>query len=385
MSLGGWDYLGVFVASLALTLVFTPLALRVALRIGALDHPGLIKAQSSPVPYLGGAAIVLAFAFVVGLASLVRPPYSGAEELLVMLGLAALLGIVGLLDDLRGLSPWIRLGVEIAAAVVVWATPAGPEVFGNDALNLVVTIVWIVGITNAVNFLDNMDGLSAGTVAIAAFFLFVIASEGGQFLVATLALGLCGCAIGFLRSNFPPARIYMGDAGSLFLGFMLAVLALKLDFLEAPRTVGLAVPVILLGVPIFDMTLVTVNRLIHKRSPLAGGRDHSSHRLVFVGIPVPAAVTLIYAGGISLGYLALVVSRVDKGTAFILLSWILLVALVVGVLLSQVPVYETSRRRHMMLQAVVPHEPELPVQGGDISAELLDLLDRTLDDQDGAA
>jgi UDP-GlcNAc:undecaprenyl-phosphate GlcNAc-1-phosphate transferase len=229
--------------------------------------------------------------------------------------------------------------------------------------------------------LDNMDGLSAGTAAIAAFFIFVIAADGGQFLVATLAIGLAGCAVGFLRSNFHPARIYMGDAGALFLGFMLAVLAMKLKFLEAPRLVGLAVPVVLLGVPIFDTTLVTLNRLIQHRSPASGGRDHSSHRLVFVGIPVPAAVTLIYAGAISLGYLALVVSRVDSDTALILLSWIALVTVVFGVLLSQVPVYETSRRRHVMLQTVQRHEsePESEPLG------LEDILDQVIDEADGAA
>lgn len=352
------EYAAVFIGTAASTLVLTPLALRLALRRQILDHPSEIKAQSSPVPYLGGAAILVAFTLVVLLGALVRPPVSGFDQLAIILGLAVLLGIVGLLDDLRGLSPWLRLAVEVACGVAVWATPAGADVFANDVLNLLVTVLWIVGITNAVNFLDNMDGLSAGVAAIAALFMFVITDANGQFLVASLALALAGCALGFLRSNFHPARIYMGDAGALFLGFMLATLALKIDLPNASTSVGLLVPPMLLAVPVFDTTLVTVARLRHGRSPLSGGRDHSSHRLVFVGISVPVAVTLIYAGAASVGTLALVLSRSDQATAAVLAIWVFAVAALLFRLLYQVPVYETSRRRHLMLQEVVRHESE---------------------------
>jgi UDP-GlcNAc:undecaprenyl-phosphate/decaprenyl-phosphate GlcNAc-1-phosphate transferase len=356
--LGGWDYAAVFAVTLALTLFLTPLVLRFALRRGVLDHPGAIKAQTKAVPYLGGAAILLAFVAVVLGAAVLKPPDTGLGELAVILGLAVLLGLVGLADDLRGLGPFLRLGVEAAAGAVVWATPAGGDVFANDAVNLLSTVAWVVVVTNALNLLDNMDGLSAGVSFIAAFFLFIMAADNGQFLVATLAIALAGCAAGFLRSNFYPARIYMGDAGALFLGFLLAVLTLKLDFETAPQSVALGLPVVLLGVPIFDTALVTVNRLLHRRNPLSGGRDHTSHRLVFVGVPVPVAVTLIYAAGVSLGCLAVVLSRQDRATGLILLGWIAAVAALLGVLFSNVPVYETSRRRHLMIQEVRPHEVE---------------------------
>jgi UDP-GlcNAc:undecaprenyl-phosphate GlcNAc-1-phosphate transferase len=358
MEVEGWEYGAVFAVTLLLTLFMTPLAVRVAVRRDFFDRPGPVKTQESPVPYLGGAAILFSFTAVVMVAALVRPSVSGVAQLGVILGLACLLALVGLIDDLRGLSPLLRLLIEIGAAVCIWATPAAAEVFTNDALNLFITVVWIVGVTNAVNMLDNMDGLSAGVSAIAALFLFIMAAENGQFLVATLAIALAGCAAGFLRSNFHPARIYMGDAGALFLGFLLAVLGLKLAFIDAPRIVALGVPVVALGVPIFDTVLVTCNRLLHHRSPFLGGRDHSSHRLVFVGIPVPAAVTLVYLGAASLGSLALVLSRVDRTTGLILLGWIAAVAVMLGVLLSMVPVYESSRRRHMMIREVSRREDE---------------------------
>ncbi|MCU1488179.1 MAG: Undecaprenyl-phosphate N-acetylglucosaminyl 1-phosphate transferase, partial [Actinomycetia bacterium] len=176
---GAVGYAAVFVLTLALTLLLTPLALRYAVRREVLDRPGLIKAQASPVPYLGGAAILLSFAIVVLAAAAFQQPRSGLGELGVILGLASALAVVGLVDDLRGLSPFLRLGVEVAAGVAIWATSAGADVFVNDGVNLVVTVLWIVGVTNAFNLLDNMDGLSAGVAAIAALFVFVMAADNG--------------------------------------------------------------------------------------------------------------------------------------------------------------------------------------------------------------
>ena len=357
---GNLDYLAVFAVTCALTLFLTPLALRFALRGQILDHPSEIKAQSSPVPYLGGVAIVVSFAAVVLAAALLKPPNSGLGELALILGLGVMLAILGLVDDLKGLSPWLRLSIEGAAGVTVWGTPAGAEVFGNDALNLVVTVLWIVGVTNAFNLLDNMDGLSGGVAAIGSGVVVVLAVNGGQFLVATLAIALAGCAVGFLRSNFHPARIYMGDAGALFIGFLLAVLCLKLRFPDAPKLVGLFVPVLVLGIALFDTTLVSVTRIIHRKNPFSGGRDHVSHRLVFIGVPVPVAVALIYIGAASLGCLAFILSRADSTAATVLITWVLAVATVFGVLLSLVPVYETSTRRLLMLRQVLQHEAEPP-------------------------
>jgi UDP-GlcNAc:undecaprenyl-phosphate GlcNAc-1-phosphate transferase len=352
-------YVAILVGSSVLTLVLTPLALRYALRRQVLDHPGGHKGHTSPVPYLGGVAIVLAFSAAIVVASLVRGP-RGRDELLAVVGIAVGLALLGLVDDLRGLGPFIRVTLEVAAGVGLWYFGDGALLFGNDGLNLLLTVVWVVGITNALNLLDNMDGLSAGVAAIAAGWFFVIAAANGQFLVASLSLALAGCALGFLFHNFHPATIYMGDAGSLFLGFMLAAIGVKLRF-EGPTQVTFFVPILVLGVAIFDTTLVTVMRLVHRRSPLSGGRDHTSHRLVLVGLPVPGAVTLIYGGAVALGWLALVMSRVDRPTGLILMGFVLTVAAFVGVLLAMVPVYETSSRRRVMISAVTEHEVE-PVE-----------------------
>jgi len=333
---GGWQYLAVFLVSGALSLFFTPLVLRFALWRDVLDHPGAHKGHKDPVPYLGGLAIVGAFAVTVGIAALVRPPVSGRGELFVILSVAIGLAFVGLLDDLRQLNPWVRLVAEIGAGVAVWVVGAGVDLWGPSLTDALVTVVWVVGITNAFNLLDNMDGLSSGVAAIAAGSIFVIAASNGQFLVAALSIGLAGCALGFLRHNFHPATIYMGDAGALFLGFLLAYLGLKLRF-DTPAEVTFLVPIVVMGVPIFDTTLVTLTRVARGVSPFQGGRDHTSHRLVRIGLPVPAAVALIYAVGVCLGLVALVISRVDRVSAYLLAAAVGIMGLLSGALLVLIP------------------------------------------------
>ena len=356
-----WLYVGAFGASLAMAFGFTPVALRFAKRREILDRPGEYKKQESAVPYLGGVAIVCSFALVVLAGALIRPLATFTVQIPILIGCGLLLTIVGLFDDLRALNPAFRFIVEVAASIALYLAGVQVELFADlEWLNVLVTITWIVGITNAFNLLDNMDGLSAGVATIAAMFFFFIAAANGQVLVASLSLALAGCALGFLRHNFHPAKIYMGDAGSLFLGFVLAVIGIKLQF-EGPAQVTFLVPILILGVPIFDTILVVATRLLHGRSPVMGGRDHTSHRLVFVGIPVPAAVALIYATGMCLGWLALSVSRVDIRTGYMLGALAAGVGTFLGVLLGRVPVYEQSKRRHLMLVEVKRHEDE-PVE-----------------------
>jgi len=343
-----WEYVAVFTASVAISWALTPLMLRVALRGDVVDHPGSAehKDHGSPVPYLGGLAIVVALSAAVLLAAALRPPVFGFDELAAVLGMALALSIVGLLDDVRGLHPAVRVGFEVLAGLGIWWTDTGVKFVGVDAVDCVVTVIWVVGITNAFNLLDNMDGLSAGVAAICAASFGVIAAVNGQFLVGGLSFALAGCAVGFLRHNFHPARIYMGDAGSLYVGFLLAYLGLKLRF-DAPDDVTFLVPVVALAIPILDTTLVTVARLMHRRSPFLGGRDHISHRLVQVGIPVRAAVGTIYLASASVGVIALVISRVDRVSAYVLAGLVLALGATAGVVMGTVSVYgaaSTARR-----------------------------------------
>jgi UDP-GlcNAc:undecaprenyl-phosphate/decaprenyl-phosphate GlcNAc-1-phosphate transferase len=353
-----WEYAGVLICCIGFTVFLTPLALRLARRKNLVDRPGPGKSHTEAVPYLGGVAIVTAFSLVILAAGLLRPDGADTKALFVTLGLGVALAVLGLVDDLRGLPVWLRFVVEIGAGVVVYATGTRAHLAGAGfGLDGVVTVAWVVGITNAFNLLDNMDGLSAGVAAIASFWLFVVGVVNGQYFVAILSLALVGCAAGFLRHNRFPARIYMGDAGSLYLGFVLSVLALHLRSYESLRLTFL-VPVMVLAVPIFDTALVVVSRALNHRSPFHGDRDHTSHRLVFVGLPVPGAVALIYAFTMATGWLGVIMAQLSRGTSFLLAGWVGAIALFLGVMLGMVPVYETSRRRHYMLQEVKSHEQD---------------------------
>lgn len=332
-----WEYLAVFVASAALCVVLTPSVMRIAVRGNLLDPPGGHKSHHTAVPYLGGVAIVLTFTTAVVVFAILEAPHGGSGELFIVLALAVLLSVVGLVDDLRHVSPLWRVAAEVAVALVVWSLGTGVTVSGIGALDLGLTVLWIVGITNAFNLLDNMDGLAAGLAAISSMTIFAVAVANGQFLVAALAVGLAGCTGGFLRHNFHPARIYMGDGGSLFIGFLVAYLGIKLRF-ESGRGVSAIVPVLACSVAVFDTTLVTVSRLAAGGSPFQGGQDHVSHRLVRLGMAVPHAVGIIYMGAVGIGVLTYTVSRVDPNSAWLVTGLIGLTLMVSGGALLRVPV-----------------------------------------------
>ena len=347
MSGASWEYVVIFFATTALCTVLTPLAMRLAVRLGVLDHPGGHKNHQEAVPYLGGVAIAVTFASAVIVVSRLWPPNSGQRELLIVLGAAVFLAIVGLVDDLREVSPLWRILAEIAAATIVWSVGTGVVVSTSEAVNMGLTILWFVGITNAFNLLDNMDGLAAGITAIASLTIFAIATDNGQFLVAGLAVGLAGCAAGFLRHNFHPARIYMGDGGALFLGFLVAYLGIKLRF-EGGRLVSAVMPVLICSVAIFDTTLVTISRLMVGRSPFKGGRDHLSHRLVHLGLPVPIAVGTVLMGAAGIGVLTFVASGAGSRSAWILAGLIGATLITAGWVLLRVPVYREAHEEDQL-------------------------------------
>jgi UDP-GlcNAc:undecaprenyl-phosphate GlcNAc-1-phosphate transferase len=345
-----WEYLLIFLGSGVICAVLTPLAIRVSVRSGAFNSPdnGKDHGPQSPVPYLGGTAIALSFAGAVVIAVVIDPPTSGLSEVITVLSLAGALALVGLADDLIELRPIWRVLVEIGVACVVWSIGAGVTSTGLSLADFTLTVIWIVGVTNAFNLLDNMDGLASGLCAIASFSYFAIASANGQFLVAALSVGLAGCSLSFLKHNFYPARVYMGDSGSLFIGFLVAYLGLKLRF-NGDVWVSALVPVLVCSMAILDTTLVILSRLRSGRSPFQGGQDHVSHRLVLVGLPVPIAVGVIYFGGVSVGVHAFVLSRIDPSSAWILAILIGLTFHIGGLLLLKIPTYPESTKPHYIL------------------------------------
>ena len=274
-----------------LTLVATPLLRRLALATGFVDQPEKRKQHTRPTPYLGGVALI--FGVLVG--TLLEPQLP--PELAVLALGAALLGTMGLVDDHRTVSPLIRFLAEVAAAVCAVAVGLRIHATGIEAVDIALAIIWIVGITNAFNLLDNMDGLAAGVAAMAAGAVFVLSILGGQTVAATMAAAVVGACLAFLVYNRRPASVFMGDTGSLFLGFVLAVLTVNMDPALAPPA-SFAVPIMLLALPVLDTTTVTLARLRRGRSVSIGGKDHLSHRLVARGLsPGMAVITLIAIEG----------------------------------------------------------------------------------------
>lgn len=309
-------YSGTFLVALAASLAFVPVARSLAFRFDVLDHPGGYKQQAEPIPYLGGVAVSAAAFVAVVAAGLMGVGLSWGQAALV-LGMSAVLVAVGLADDVLHLPLSPRVIAQTAAALAVILLGTRVQLFDSVVLEVLLTTVWVVGITNGLNLLDNMDGLAAGVVAIGSGWLFVMAATNGQFLVSSLLVSLFGATLGFLRYNFHPARIYLGDAGSLFLGFLLAVAGIRLGFDDPVRFTWL-IPVVALGVPILDTSFVTVTRLRRGVSPFSGGRDHISHRLVALGMSVRAAVGVLCSAAFSFGLIAFIIFRNADWTAYVL-------------------------------------------------------------------
>jgi len=270
-------YVAAFIVPCGATLLLTPIAARAAQRWGILDHPAGHKAHSRATPYLGGLAVAAGLVLVGILAA------GASGQLLTILLCAVAISAMGVVDDWRTVRPSVKLIVESAAATALWVAGVRAGLFGVPALDFTLTVAWVIVVTNAVNILDNMDGVASGVVALSAWGLFAIAAQQGDYLVASMALAVTGACVGFLRHNYPPARIFLGDAGSLLLGFLLAALTLKLDLVGADGLIRSSVAVLIVAVPLFDMLLVVISRTRAGRPVYMGGTDHSAHRLSSLG------------------------------------------------------------------------------------------------------
>ena len=301
MSISSSQFLILGFAAFALTGFLTWPVRALAIRLGAMDAPNLErKVQVEPVPYLGGVAIAIGVS-VVTFAALF---FSEENKVILERGLTAIipaliLGAVGLFDDLRSLPAWPRLIIQTVVgtviAIVLVQTGTLGIAFNNDLINTLVTIIWIVGICNSINFFDNIDGAASGTVAVAALGVFFIAFDRGQELLSALTIVTAGGTLGFVMWNKSPAKIYMGDTGALFLGVIISVATIRVNPGITPSWKSLAIPIILLAVPLLDTCVAVFSRVARGISPLTGGLDHLSHRLVRAGLSRPTAVIALWS------------------------------------------------------------------------------------------
>jgi UDP-GlcNAc:undecaprenyl-phosphate GlcNAc-1-phosphate transferase len=312
----------------------TPLVARWARAHGVVALPRKDRWHQQATPMLGGVAIYAASTAII--------LWAGPHDLRMvgLVGGGTLLFVTGLIDDFRHLRPHTKLIVQVVAACVL--VFCGVQI-GSPALALLaipLTILWVVGITNAFNLLDNIDGLSAGTAVIAAVFLFAFTYSIGNLEIAVLCLALAGAALGFLIYNFNPARIFMGDSGSMYLGFTLSgITLLGTHEMASDVFFVLLVPVAMMGLPIMDTTLVTIVRTLEGRPLSQGGRDHLSHRLVAVGLTERQSVLVLYVLAASFGSLGLVARVMGVWLSLLLAGVYLAIAVLFGAFLAQVRLY----------------------------------------------
>jgi len=326
------DIMQVFVVTTLMSYLLTPLVRTMAFKFDYLDHPKSNKVHAHPTALLGGLSIYIAF--ISGIFMTMK--FNQDPRISAILIGSTFLLTVGLVDDKLGMAPEHKLLAQILAAMVVIRSGVRIEFFHNYYINLFITYLWMVGITNAFNLLDNMNGLSSGVAAIAAFFFGIVMWTSNQPDVAIIAFALAGASLGFLKHNFPKAKIFMGDTGSLVIGFVLSSIAVLGSWKTRFLTTSLAMPIVILAYPIFDTTLVTVMRLLERRSIFQGGKDHSSHRLALIGFKKRGAVLAIYGLCFFLGVSALIIQRISLRSAIGSFCAVAVFLVILGVRLAMV-------------------------------------------------
>ena len=301
MGITNTEYFLLFVISYLLVGVLTPIMRKIAIATDVVDRPNSShKSHKKAVPYLGGVAIIIGVITVSYSASLFSQFTSSTFWLATsVLGPALLLGLIGLWDDIKNLPPLPRFiaqtfaGVFTASILIITDNIGNPT--GSSIFDSIITVVWIVGICNSINFFDNLDGGAAGTVAISSIALAYLALNGDQYLIAALSVVTAGATLGFLVWNKSPAKIYMGDAGALFLGVLLATLTVRFEPTAQTQIGSFLTPVFLLAIPILDTTVAVLSRIRRHLSPFEGGQDHLSHRLIRSGLTRRTSAIILWS------------------------------------------------------------------------------------------
>jgi UDP-GlcNAc:undecaprenyl-phosphate GlcNAc-1-phosphate transferase len=301
MTISQVEYFLLFVISYVLVGLLTPLMRKIAVSKKIFDKPNSAhKSHSKPIPYLGGVAIILGVV-VTSYLTLFLSPFTSNNFWLAtsVFAPAIALGVVGLWDDIKNLDPLPRfIGQSIAGLIIASILISSGNLGNPTGLALVdfsISVIWVVGICNSINFFDNLDGGAAGTVAISAVVLTYLALTTDQFFIAALSIVVTGSTLGFLIWNKNPARIYMGDAGALFLGVLIATLTVRFEPNTESTLGSFATPLLLLAIPILDTTVAVLSRLRRKISPFQGGQDHLSHRLIRAGLSRKVAAIMLWS------------------------------------------------------------------------------------------
>ncbi|MFA6448030.1 MAG: MraY family glycosyltransferase [bacterium] len=329
-----------FAAAFVLGLLLTPVFGRLSVSIGVIDYPSSRKFHLTTMPMLGGLAVAASFTIVYLAASKGAPPI----KLIGAVSASIIMLSLGLYDDIKNLAPKVKLAGQFLSAGVLLACGLRANITGVPAVDCVMTLIWFAGIANCMNLLDNIDGLAGGTAAIAGCFFFIAAAVTGKPELALAAVVFSGACLGFLFHNFHPAAIFSGDAGSMFMGSMLA--SFGLFFMAGDgglsRSVTAFFPGVILGLLIFDTGLVTIMRVTHGKKITDGGKDHTSHRLCNLGFSVQASVIILFASCFIFGAAGIAMLFVAPGRAVLIPAILFSVSVIFWFLLRKLYNYEAS-------------------------------------------
>lgn len=335
MIIANWHYFLLFTSAFTLVGILTPFMRRFAISNGILDYPNYQhKSHQIPVPYLGGIAIILSTLIVTYSALIISDLSFSSFWLATSLILPALgMGLIGLWDDIKSLHPFPRFigqtlaGMVVATILILTNNVGNPT--GSKFVDAIISVLWIVGICNSINFFDNLDGGAAGTITLSAFTIFYLAIANSQFQIGAFAIVLAGSTLSFLFWNKTPARIYMGDAGALFLGILIASLTIRLKPNTDSIIGSFATPIFILAIPILDTSVAVISRLLRKISPFKGGKDHLSHRLIRAGFTRKTSAIILWLLSLFFNLLAILLTFINWSgevtlVIFAFCIWILL-------------------------------------------------------------
>ncbi len=326
-----------FIIAFAFSFASTPIVTQLAFKIGAVDIPkDNRRMHKKPIPRLGGLAII--FGFTVAIICMGR---GFPRSVIATLIGAAIIAAMGVVDDCKDLNAKLKFVIQIIAALIVIyggdvkiTVFTNPNILSNhpymvlpEWLSVIGTVIWIVFITNAVNFIDGLDGLAAGVSAIMSVSLVFISVKAGEATIALIGMALMGSCFGFLPFNFNPAKIFMGDTGSTFLGFMLATLSVQGVF-KSYAVISFAVPLLILGLPLFDAAFAMIRRILTGKNPMSADRGHLHHRLIDMGFSQKQAVFILYAISGVLGITAVLLAESGTLRALILIMCVLILILI---------------------------------------------------------
>ncbi|MEA4816872.1 MAG: MraY family glycosyltransferase [Lachnospiraceae bacterium] len=324
-------YIAAFASAFAITLLTTPLAKKISIKLGAIDYPKARGMHTKPMPRMGGIAIVLGFMVTV----LMLFPFVTGIEIKEFVGLvigSLIIVVLGIVDDIHNLRARVKLFAQILAALIVVLSGIRinvvfwPFTAALEKLSIPLTMIWIIGVTNAVNLIDGLDGLAAGVSSIAALSLMVLCILTGSEEAVMLTAAIAGSCLGFLPRNFNPAEIFMGDTGATFLGFVLSVASI-IGVFKGYAVFAVIVAILCLGLPVFDTMFAMIRRIIRHKPIMQADRGHLHHRLIDRGYSQKQAVIILYGISISCGLVAILIALRDIKVFIVLIATIVVLSL----------------------------------------------------------